>query len=234
MDIYNLIIETTRKCNMMCWHCLRGEPQNKNIPVKYIDHLFRNIWNGNISVLTITGGEPSMNVKSIRSIIYFAKIYRVIIENFYIATNGLKATKNFINAIRELYDYCDDNEISQVHWSNDNYHHHDDGVISRLSELEFAGPKFDKDRVTYPVLRQGRAEVHGEKEVSAPDIEFNEEGIQEGEIYLNCNGNIINGCNWSYKSQNRKEHIICKVENFSLRAIEEYCLIYQKEDDNKN
>ena len=33
----NLTIETTRKCNMKCAHCLRGNSQNVDIDYRYID-----------------------------------------------------------------------------------------------------------------------------------------------------------------------------------------------------
>ena len=58
LSIQELIIETTRKCNMACEHCLRGDVENVNIKSLYIRRLFSQI--DNIDTLTITGGEPSL------------------------------------------------------------------------------------------------------------------------------------------------------------------------------
>jgi len=60
MNIDNLIIEITRKCNFTCDHCLRGEAQNKDIDHKVIDALLDNNIEY-ISNITFTGGEPSLN-----------------------------------------------------------------------------------------------------------------------------------------------------------------------------
>jgi len=43
MDIYNLVIEVTRRCNMECEHCLRGEAENVDMDIKYIEKLFQKI-----------------------------------------------------------------------------------------------------------------------------------------------------------------------------------------------
>jgi hypothetical protein len=60
-----------------------------------------------------------------------------------------------------------------------------------------------------------------------PDVTI--ENIQEGVIdfYLNCKGEIINGCDWSYSSQ--RKHKICDVADLGSyketipETIEEFC-----------
>ena len=39
--------------------------------------------------------------------------------------------------------------------------------------------------------------------------------FREVQLYLNCKGNLINGCDWSYNSQEKKENILCHVNNFA-------------------
>jgi hypothetical protein len=38
--------------------------------------------------------------------------------------------------------------------------------------------------------------------------------MRRGNEYLNCNGNIINGCDWSY--ENQEKYKICAVEDLKM------------------
>ena len=65
MRIYSansVFIEVTRRCNMCCAHCLRGDAENIDIQEKYIDAFLDSFEKGAcISSLTFTGGEISLN-----------------------------------------------------------------------------------------------------------------------------------------------------------------------------
>ena len=41
--IKNLCIEITRRCNMRCAHCMRGDAEPVNIPLKHISNLLRHV-----------------------------------------------------------------------------------------------------------------------------------------------------------------------------------------------
>ena len=82
MELENLVVEITRQCNLSCEHCLRGDSENLDIDLKYIETLFNKI--DYISILTISGGEPSLKGKQISQIVELAKQYDVDIGNFYI------------------------------------------------------------------------------------------------------------------------------------------------------
>jgi len=77
----NLVLEVTRKCNMNCAHCLRGNAEDKDISFDLIDILLDNI--DSINMITFTGGEPSLNVKALK---YFREqvIKREIFEEVFI------------------------------------------------------------------------------------------------------------------------------------------------------
>ena len=60
LQLNEFAIEITRKCNMKCAHCLRGEAQKRNIHKKYITKVLEDI--SSIGSLTITGGEPTLNM----------------------------------------------------------------------------------------------------------------------------------------------------------------------------
>jgi organic radical activating enzyme len=228
IHIPDLIIEITRNCNMECMHCLRGEKQDIDMDLIYIEILFNRI--ESIGSLTLTGGEPSLKPNIIKWIILLAKRYNIDIGNFYIVTNGKKIADQFLIELINLYLYCSDNEISSVKVSHDDYHeYHEEG--ERLKVFSFVQFQEEEKTSDYPYhfpswINEGKAKENGigEREISFDDIILNEEGeeIEEGNIYLNCKGNIIKGCDYSYTSQDKEENIICKVENFSLESIKAF------------
>lgn len=219
ININNLIIEITRKCNLRCDHCLRGDIQNIDINYKYIDSLFKQI--DQIRILSISGGEPALVPHIINYIIKSAKKYNVEISNYYLATNGTIATDDFILSLINIYLYCSDNGVTSVNISNDEYHDVDlftlNNNIEKLSCLTFVRTMYNDIRnYQYNIIAQGRAEVNFDGiglEVYEPEVSKNNDELYiEGEIYLNCFGQIINSCNLSYDNQNK--HIICDVDDF--------------------
>lgn len=227
--IDNISIEVTRKCNMECEHCLRGDSINMNIGHQFIDQLFSKI--DAINSLTITGGEPSLNVPAINYIIKSVKKYNIEIGNFFIATNGKHVPDSFLLAIMKLYCLCSDNEISGVHISSDIYHEELSYINKdKLSVFKFTN--FDSNTGKYDnpeyILSQGYAKYWGEKESRKEEFIFDETFIEEGEnekmisegvLYLNCHGYIIAGCDWSYDNQDNKENIICHVADFNYKKV---------------
>jgi len=39
-ELEYLVIEVTRRCNLRCDHCLRGDPQNLDLDVSLVSRLF--------------------------------------------------------------------------------------------------------------------------------------------------------------------------------------------------
>ncbi len=54
----NLMLEVTRKCNMQCAHCMRGEQEDSSLSSNTIEKIFSQT--SKIKHLTLTGGEPSL------------------------------------------------------------------------------------------------------------------------------------------------------------------------------
>ena len=217
ISIDNLSIEVTRRCNLHCEHCLRGNAQPLDIDLKYVKTLFKKI--SYINCLTLTGGEPSLKPNIIRDIVKIAKKYNVEIGSFYIATNGKKISNDFLLAIIELHNYCSDNEVSSVQVSNDSYHY-DCFEYDKLNVFSFVS---NKGEISYPIA-EGRAKDFGKRKVLSDTIIINNgyKTLQDANIYLNCKGNLISGCNFSYKSQNKPENIICHVNKFSWDTVKEF------------
>lgn len=220
MTIHTAIIEITRRCNMKCEHCLRGDAENCDINQKDIDSFMEKV--SYISSLTITGGEPSLKPKTIRYIIQSAKKHEVSIGNFYVATNAKKITEEFVLSLLSLWLYCEENEISVVHWSNDQYHENSREGIKMLRALSFASARYeDTERNNRLIIPEGRAKYWGEGlPRSDYGFEIDEERVTEGAVYLNAKGQIISGCDWSY--ENQEDHFVCDIDELSIDKLEAY------------
>jgi hypothetical protein len=190
--------------------------------ITYVDSLFSQV--EYVGTVTLSGGEPSLVPDTLIAILNSAKSHNVAIGNFYIAT-GTKSPnfKRFVLACLEWYLYCDSNEITAINWSNDSYHDLNLENVQLLTALKFASPKYESKHVYIPqVLAEGRANENGigDREVYETVLDVDDDGnIAESTIYLNCFGEIILGCDWSYESQN--EHVLCHVDNLTS-AIAEY------------
>ena len=97
-------IELTRRCNMACEHCLRGDAENMDMPTKYLEQFFSKV--DYVSSLCLTGGEPSLVPEKIREVIKIAKKHNVEINSFDVTINGKRVTDDFMVAMIELYNYC--------------------------------------------------------------------------------------------------------------------------------
>jgi MoaA/NifB/PqqE/SkfB family radical SAM enzyme len=212
IEIKHLAIEVTRKCNIQCSHCLRGESQSKDISFEYIDSLLNQV--SSIGHFCPTGGEPSLNVPAIKYFLDGCKKRNIQINTFYIATNGVNLTENFINICTELYNYCIIKKSSGVQISNDHYHikqkMYNDTLLAKLPFYS----KRNKDNENFEngkkLHKEGRAlENYKNAEIISYATTLTTETFDTNPIYLNVNGNIINGCDWSYDNQNN--HFICEV-----------------------
>lgn len=78
----DVVIEVTRRCNMCCAHCLRGDAEAVDIQERYIDAFLDSFANaGYISSLTFTGGEISLNIPAIYRH-YLDAIQDILLEQF--------------------------------------------------------------------------------------------------------------------------------------------------------
>ena len=123
--IKNLCIEITRRCNMRCTHCMRGDAESVDIPLKHISNLLRHV--RHIHHFNITGGEPSLNVRAIRHILERVRAYGITVNDFYIVTNGSATSRSeeFIEACAALYEYQEEKEQDSGHMlemSDDRFH----------------------------------------------------------------------------------------------------------------
>lgn len=87
-------IEITRRCNMCCAHCLRGDTQNVDLKPEYIDKFFEKFRPGSsISSITFTGGEITLNLPAIWYTLEVVKRRNISVYDFYMVTNGKNVSK---------------------------------------------------------------------------------------------------------------------------------------------
>jgi len=224
MDIENLIIEVTRKCNMSCGHCLRGCSQNIDINNQYITDVLEKI--ESVSTVTFTGGEPVLNPSAIVHFLNECKRLNIEVGDFYIATNGKIVTDEFMKTLLDLYLFCNWKESCLIEISNDYYHDvegQDSDVKEQLMAFRFAEIKGRREHES--MLYEGSYKDVGSDNgnyVKACEYDLEDDGIRGSEVYLNALGNLINGCDWSYESQEREDLIVCKSSEFSLEKFVEF------------
>lgn len=216
----DLIIEVTRNCNLTCEHCLRGKAENKCIDVRYIENTI--VQFEYISHVTFTGGEPSLNPQAITNFIRLCEKHKIGVGSFYIATNAKHASDAFMVAVLNLYSYCDDNEeMTKIEISNDYFHQNDPEAVKKLQVFKFTDFKYNDDfkhetRGKSNMLNQGfYADNYGDGRTNEKEdlngidydsfVDFG--NVCEIRIYLNCDGKIVLGCDWSF--ENQKDNILC-------------------------
>jgi len=185
-----------------------------------------------ISSVTFTGGEPSLpsGIRVMQDFMEICRNWGVRVGSFYIATNGKRYRREFVDTVRALYFFCDDNEVSAVEFSDDPYHDpRSDRLyweLSELAEFELQGLHVGKKmHLEDGLIRQGRCnwgyrDMKPEKLVyrlEDPEADESDLYVQEPAVYLNCKGNIVLGCDWSYADQDR--HVLCTADQFTPDLI---------------
>lgn len=223
LELDSLVIEVTRKCSLKCEHCLRGDAQFLSLPIEYADILFERVCS--VSCITFTGGEPALVPGLLQQIRHSTEKHNVEIGNFYIATSTAVPESTFRTFVLECLEwhlFCNDNEISQVNWSNDSFHELNTRNVSLLKLLSFTSPRFLKLQMTNydSLISEGRAANMGTLPPRDDGFTIEDGRITKGIVYLNCRGEILSGCDWSYRNQ--WKHKVCNVDGLTIEAIAEY------------
>ena len=164
-SVDNVVIEITRRCNMCCAHCLRGDAEAVDIQEKYIDAFLDSFANaGYISSLTFTGGEISLNIPAIRYTLNAVRERNISVGSFYMVTNGKAVDKMAELALASLewWNYCDDKDDYSCGLciSSDDFHEE----IPRESASILSGLRYNRnDKVTdfrkQYLINEGRAKT---------------------------------------------------------------------------
>lgn len=210
LQLNEFAIEITRKCNMKCAHCLRGDAQKRDIHKEYITKTLEDV--SSIGSLTITGGEPTLNIPAIRFILDELKRLEIPVGYFYMVVNGRKTCQSieFLHLLIEMYMYQDEKDecLPMIQMSNDKYHSHPNEQKESkefLSMLSFFSCRDDEYKMSN-IIAEGRGyDLGGFKSLDySKEVYVNEyEDTIEVDtmIYLNAKGQICNNCDYSYETQ---------------------------------
>lgn len=101
------LIEVTRKCNLKCRHCLRGEAENITITKEMIDNYFDNI--DGILTLNFTGGEPLLAIDEIEYTIDKIIKDKIRVASLAVITNGTILDKRVADIFNKYNKYLHEN-----------------------------------------------------------------------------------------------------------------------------
>lgn len=109
-------VEVTRRCNLECAHCLRGERENKDID----DAILFNIFNGitEIGTLFLTGGEPFLVPERLERILQIIKEKSIIVHTISITTNATVLSQRQIDIIHRI----ENMSKLDIRFSHDKFH----------------------------------------------------------------------------------------------------------------
>lgn len=210
LSLCSLAIETTRKCNMTCEHCMRGDPQNKNLMPTAVDFLFERL--DRVYDITPTGGEPTMNPDALIHIRKAITKHNVSVGGVYVVTNGLEVTDVFIKNFMDLLLATDmDEDSCGIAISQDMFH--DNISYENRRKLSLFGCFRPDDKKTdwtrVPPMAIGRAASENcPVETRAPyksdpfySVEIDEDGnvtIDDTTLALTVDGDLLAGCDYAY------------------------------------
>lgn len=224
LNLKHLLLEVTRKCNMACRHCMRGDAEELSIDYAVIDRIFQDT--RHIEHLCLTGGEPSLVPHVISEIVYRAGIWRCTIGSFFCATNAKVYSQPFVNALTELYRYCTNEKRCVLTATIDQFHEEADSQALELYRmLPYYHPIYEHGQIPpYSILEEGRARENGTGQVKIPikgyvyDADYTGFRCTFGDsIYINAKGNVLLNADLSYKSQT--EFSIGNLNNDDLPHI---------------
>ena len=194
ISLTEIWIEITRRCNMSCRHCCRGDAQDFDMSMSVIRNLFRRV--NFIGVIGFTGGEPSLVSNVLANTLRLAKKYKVRILSFQIVTNGKEVSDEFVQVIKDWYNYCEHNMSTNIFISIDKFH---EKVNYERLLKEF--PDIAKTRDLEVVFAEGRLWNRSKlPKISEGEVIIIDNHI-DSILYLNCYGDLFDGVDWSYDSQ---------------------------------
>jgi len=159
-DIHSmyLCIELTQMCNLLCKHCLRGEPNEVYITRDIINHFFDGIRNFN--EVGIMGGENHLHIQGLEYL-YDAltkavkKIPNGRFHSLCLWDNGTKIDHDMFRLLEKIADLC--NSVL-LQFSHDKFH--DLSLIEAGYDPEKIQENFEMAKLKYPKIQMVRTYNH--------------------------------------------------------------------------
>lgn len=103
--IFALSFEITRRCNLNCRWCAKGEPQNIDITKEIIDKTLDEISDCKLHLIQITGGEPLLNPDMLVYLVEQIIARQIQVASLVIPTNGTLINHEVKEVLEKLADY---------------------------------------------------------------------------------------------------------------------------------
>lgn len=218
-----LVAEITRRCNMKCAHCLRGNAQRTDMDSSIIHALTCQL--SGVGTLNFTGGEPSLNADAIQQFMHEFMFNDCTVDNFWVTTNARFYKEDFLNALTNLYAICQEPEECILTISGDQYHYvHSNKAYAMYLETPFFSDQRMRLIEDCHIINEGNAKKNqfGCKEV-IPQSTISDFYIFENElvindmVYVNALGDVLLACDLSYQSQ--KKYVLGNILKEPLKTI---------------
>jgi len=215
MKYKTLILEVTRRCNLKCAHCLRGEPQNVDMSEEVINRIFEDIQN--IDEILFTGGEPMLVHETLRNILKVIEQKKIEIGHFKVVTCDTSHIKAY-DALNEFHERVSKEPLLDiVEYSADKFHPEIDW--ERVKEL---GKIFDfiedgtkpsrnflpANSTSFGDVLVGCGRTSNAQDVHNPTLisgfEYDEEQRRTSSIVMiDALGDVHSSCDLSYELMNK-------------------------------
>ena len=232
-NIRSLFLETTRRCNLCCDHCMRGDAQNLDLTKELIDELFDKLKGVNITTLVFTGGEPTLNP----DIIVYT-INKIMDENISVGfiqmiSNGQEFNRDIARAFDRynvyylrklgLYDPLFRSRHAVIAFSRDEHHDPMDAKVKE--QYRKYAPHTSVVNHIVPerrILKTGRATYGKEFQYKLKNLPYQIDPNQrelflERDLYLSATGLINNSPDGSYEDMDNIN--FGSVYDFSLEKL---------------
>ena len=103
-------LELTRRCNLRCDFCCKGDAQNLDMSKEIINKTFSEVQGAYIRSICLHGGEPLLVPELIRYTIDKLIEYRIIVFELYFFTNGCH-TPDLKDHFLKILDYIKDIKV---------------------------------------------------------------------------------------------------------------------------
>ena len=120
LRVINLGFETTRRCNLACAHCYKGDAQpvdiDPQVPMKVFEYF------NYFDIIHLYGGESQLNPAGLQHINNAIKEHKVKFNELSFVTNGTIINKEFFEILKETQSLSRHKKSPVISISNTHFH----------------------------------------------------------------------------------------------------------------
>jgi hypothetical protein len=212
LNANTIIFEVTRRCNMHCAHCLRGDAQNIDMPLSVMDKALD--YFDSVETVGFGGGEISIAPEKLDELLSITKAHNLHPASFYGVTNGKVVSDDFLLTMLRWYRTVMENggepEMSGLAFSSDCFHEpipaENREILRGFSFFRENDKKTDWNKL--PLINEGRAKsLIGYKKrelaMDGPEIDISGDAVTIDIAYVTCDGDVLCTCDAAYDDQER-------------------------------